>query len=50
MFNDIVGNLPQWHFHTPTLIKRCLEIHILDVGATKFGVGHADNAVPHDFR
>ncbi len=50
MFGDIVGYQLQWHFHVLVSIKRCLEIHILDVSATKFAIGRADNAVPHDFR
>ncbi len=50
MFNDIVKYQPQWRFHVLVSIERCFEIHIPDVGAAKFGIGHADNAVPHDFR
>jgi hypothetical protein len=50
MFNDIFGNWLQWHFHVLISIKRCFKIHILDVGAAEFGIGHADDAIPHDFR
>ncbi len=50
MFNDIVGYLSQWHFLLLILIKRCFEKHILDVSNAEFDIGHADNAVPHDFR
>jgi hypothetical protein len=50
MFDDIFGNWPQWHLHILILIERCLEIHIVDGGTAKFGIGRADNAVPHDFR
>jgi hypothetical protein len=32
-------------FYVLILIKRCFEIHILDVGTAKFGIGHADNVV-----
>jgi hypothetical protein len=50
MFNDIVGNQPPCHFHILISIKRCLKIHFFDVGAAELGLGHADNAFPHDFR
>ncbi len=50
MFNDIVRNQSQWHFHVLILIERCFEIHIFNVGTSAFGIVHADNAVPHVFR
>ncbi len=50
MFDGIFGNQLQWHFHVLILINRCFDIHFLDVGAKKFGIGCADNAVPHDIR
>ncbi len=49
MFDDIIKYQLQWHFHVLVSIKRCFDIHILDVRAAKFGIEHTDNAVPHDF-
>jgi hypothetical protein len=49
MFDDIFGHELQWYFHIFIPIKRCLEIHIFDVGAVKLGIGRADNTVPHNF-
>ncbi len=50
MFDEIVGYQLQWHFHVLVSIKRFFKVHILDVGAAKFGVGRTDNAVPHYFQ
>ncbi len=49
MFNDIIRYQLQWHFYVLISIERCFEIHILDVCTAEFGIGHTDNAVPHDF-
>jgi hypothetical protein len=38
MFDDIVRYQSQWHFYALILIERCIKIHILDVGTTKFGI------------
>jgi hypothetical protein len=49
MINDIIGYQSQWHFNLLVSIKRCFKVHIFDVVTTKFGIGHADNAVLHEF-
>ena len=49
MCNDVVGDQAHGHFHVLVTVERRFEVHVFDVGATKFGTGRAHDAIPHDF-
>ena len=49
MFNDVVWEKLEGHSHVLISIERRFEIHVFDIGATKFGSRCADYTVPHYF-
>ncbi len=49
MVNDVIWKELEGHLYVLILIKWDLEIHVLDVHATKFGSQVTDDTVPHNF-
>ena len=49
MCDDVGRKKRTGHMHVLIPIKRSLEIHILNVGATELGSWGANHAIPHDF-
>ncbi len=49
MFNNVLGEEREEHFHIFILVKWRLEIHVFDVGTGETGTFGADGAVPKDF-
>ncbi len=49
MGNDVIGKKFEGHVHVLVLVEGCLEIHVFDIGTTKFGAWGANHTVPHNF-
>jgi hypothetical protein len=47
--NDVIGKKFEGHAHVLVSVEGCFEVHVFDIGTTKFGAWGANHTVPHNF-